>query len=215
MKTFESMNTYIVAATMAEIEPLIEKTSTSDFKLIITGVGSAATTFQLTKLLATEKPDLIIQAGIAGSFDNTLPLGTTVAVLRDRFADLGVEENNQWKDVFDLNLANKNDFPHVNGWLNNEGDLIKNVDIPTVTSITINEVTTNPSRISQFSKKYQPVIESMEGAAFHYACLQYKIPFLQLRSVSNYIGERDKNKWQIAAAIEDLNKRIIDILDKN
>ena len=214
MKTFESMNTYIVAATMAEIEPLIEKTSTSDFKLIITGVGCVATTFQLTRLLATEKPDLIIQAGIAGTFDNTLPLGITVAVLRDQFADLGVEENNEWKDVFDLNLTHENDFPHVNGWLNNDNEHIKDLGIPTVTSITINEVTTNSSRIDQFTKKYQPSIESMEGAAFHYACLQYKIPFVQLRAVSNYVGERDKKKWQIVDAIENLNKKVIDILDK-
>src|SRR5689334_7177769 len=152
MKTFESMNIYIVAATMAGIEPLIAQSDTADFKMIITGVGSVATTFHITKLLATEKPDLLIQAGIAGTFDNTMPLGTTVAVHRDRFADLGVEENDNWKDVFDLNLAHQNDIPYVDGWLNNQNDIIKNLNIQTVTSITINEVTTNPSRINQFIK---------------------------------------------------------------
>ena len=213
MKTFESMNIYIVAATMSEIEPLIDKTSTSDFKMIITGVGSVATAFHLTKLFAVEKPDLIIQAGIAGAFDNTMPLGTTVAVLRDRFADLGVEENNNWKDVFDLDLVHENDPPYVNGWLTNENEILNESGIPVVTGITINEVTTNDSRIRQFTKKYQPAIESMEGAAFHYTCLQYKIPFIQLRSISNYIGERDKKKWQMSLAIENLNKKIVDILE--
>ena len=215
MKTFESMNIYIVAATMSEIEPLIEKTSTADFKMIITGVGSVATTFHLTKLFAADKPDLIIQAGIAGTFDNTMPLGTTVAVLRDRFADLGVEEEDNWMDVFDLKLAHENDPPYVNGWLTNETELLKGLDIPSVSAITINEVTTNSSRIKQFIRKYEPAIESMEGAAFHYACLQFKIPFIQLRSVSNYIGERDKKKWQMPLAIENLNKKILEIIERN
>jgi futalosine hydrolase len=35
----------------------------------------------------------------------------------------------------------------------------------------------------------------MEGAALHYTCLMEKIPFMQLRSISNYIAERDKSKW--------------------
>ena len=45
----------------------------------------------------------------------------------------------------------------------------------------------------------------MEGAALHYVCLSEKIPFLQLRSVSNYVGERDKSKWALREAIMNLN----------
>ena len=209
------MNIYIVAATMAEIEPMIEKTSTAEFKIIITGVGSVATTFHLTKLLSSEKPDLIIQAGIAGAFDKNMPLGSTVAVQRDRFADLGVEENNKWNDIFDMGLGHENDPPYVNGWLNNNSELVHNLEIPAVTGITINEVTTNPARMNHFVNKYRPDIESMEGAAFHYNCLQYGIPFLQLRAISNYIGERDKKKWQMPAAIENLNKKILQIIESN
>ena len=45
----------------------------------------------------------------------------------------------------------------------------------------------------------------MEGAAFHYVCLQQKIKFLQLRSISNRVGERDKTKWAMKEAIANLN----------
>ena len=51
-----------------------------------------------------------------------------------------------------------------------------------------------------YENKFLPVIESMEGAALHYVCLMEKIPFLQIRSISNYIGERDKKKWNMKDA---------------
>jgi futalosine hydrolase len=40
------------------------------------------------------------------------------------------------------------------------------------------------------------------------------IPFLQVRSLSNFVGERDKSKWQIKEAIENLNKELIPIISK-
>ena len=54
-------------------------------------------------------------------------------------------------------------------------------------------------------EKFGADIESMEGAAFHYVCLQEKIKFLQLRSISNIAGERDKTKWTMKEAIVNLN----------
>lgn len=52
----------------------------------------------------------------------------------------------------------------------------------------------------------------MEGAALHYVCLQEHIPFLQIRAVSNDIGQRDKSKWDFKASIATLNKELTNIL---
>ena len=52
----------------------------------------------------------------------------------------------------------------------------------------------------------------MEGAAFHYVCLQQKINFLQIRGISNMVGERDKTKWKIKKAIENLNNELLKII---
>ena len=40
------------------------------------------------------------------------------------------------------------------------------------------------------------------------------IPFLQIRAVSNYIGERDKEKWKMKEAINNLNQTILKYVDK-
>ena len=114
------MKLYIAAATIMEIEPLIESPLMKDHQLVITGVGSLATAYLLTKMIKDHKPDLIIQAGIAGGFDTQLALGEVLIVKRDRIADLGVEEKGQWKDLVDLGLAHENDTPFNDGWLVNE-----------------------------------------------------------------------------------------------
>ncbi|MFZ1371603.1 MAG: futalosine hydrolase, partial [Ferruginibacter sp.] len=65
----------------------------------------------------------------------------------------------------------------------------------------------------QFIKQFKPGIETMEGAALHYVCLQENIPFLQIRSISNYVGERDKIKWKLKEAIENLNTDLIKLIN--
>jgi futalosine hydrolase len=55
---------------------------------------------------------------------------------------------------------------------------------------------------------YQADLESMEGAAFFYACLAEGVPFIEIRSVSNYVAERDKSYWNIPLAIQKLDKTL-------
>jgi futalosine hydrolase len=206
------MSVCIVAATSHELQPLLPFVAKEQYHFLITGVGSAATTYHLTQTLHHKKPSLFIQAGIAGCFDGNIPLAQAVIIQQDRFADLGVVEDSQWKDVFDMNLASENDPPYTNGWLvNPHQDLLRSLQLPLVKSITINEVTTHPERIKQLREKYNPTIESMEGAAFHYVCLQENIPFIQLRTISNYAGERNKEKWQLKQAIDSLAEHIMQI----
>ena len=65
----------------------------------------------------------------------------------------------------------------------------------------------------QLVETFAPQTETMEGAALHYVCLQQNLPFLQIRSISNEVGERDKSKWKIKEAVEDLNSELIKLLN--
>ena len=53
----------------------------------------------------------------------------------------------------------------------------------------------------------------MEGAAFFYACLLAKIPFLEIRSISNYVEARNRETWNLPLAINNLNQILIEILE--
>ncbi len=217
------MRVIITAATVAEWMPsFLEMNNlyTSESQRIKVqfhqaGVGMLATAVALTKLVAEEKPDLVIQAGIAGCFDNTIPLGKVVVISDESLADMGVEEDGKWKDIFDLKLEKSSYHPFErrklpNPWLA-KFNLLK---LPEVSAVTINEISTSKTRIQQIIKKYNPVTESMEGAALHYICREAGIPFLQVRGISNYIGERNKENWKIKEAIDNLNQSIIKYIDK-
>ena len=74
------------------------------------------------------------------------------------------------------------------------------------------EITTDRKKVRFYQEQFNPVIESMEGAALHYIGLQEKIPFLQLRSVSNYIAERNKKNWNMKEAVQSLNSELLKLL---
>lgn len=172
-----------------------------------------ATTYHLTKTFLHKRPDYCIQAGIAGSFHSGIPIGSVVVVYEELMGDMGAEENNEFKDVFDLGLMSDNDLPFNQKILKNsyiEG--LTKYGIPSVRSIGINEITTKRERIELLRKKFNPDIESMEGAAFHYVCIQEEIPFLQIRAISNFVGERDKANWNLKEAIRNLNNKLIEIV---
>ena len=206
------MNLLIVAATKFEIEPFLKEKNNAE--VLITGVGIPATIFHLTKRLLEKKYDLVIQAGIAGSFNDRINLAETVLVKEDTFADLGIEENGKFETLFETGFSGKNDFPYKNGWLVNDHSFFEKNKLTVVKGITVNKITDNHSQNDLNKEKFSADIESMEGAAFHYVCLQQKISFLQLRSISNMVGERDKTKWELRNAIENLNKELLEIIKK-
>ncbi|WP_205513699.1 futalosine hydrolase [Longitalea arenae] len=210
------MEILLIAATNLEIQPTINYLADQNllignnkFELLITGIGSMSTAYWLTKTIGKKRPDLLIQAGVGGSFSDKYPPGSLVLVQEEVTGDLGVEENDEFKDVFDMGLPQISD-PYTGKSLVNEHlELLQRFNLPLVKAVTISEISTRPVRIQQLQQKYQPVVESMEGAAFHYIALMEKIPYLQLRAVSNFVGERDKSKWKMKEAIQLLNEKLI------
>ena len=99
--------------------------------------------------------------------------------------------------------------------MNPHKELIKQTKLKVVNAVSVNHITTTRQMKGLYENKFQPVIESMEGAALHYVCLVEKIPFLQVRSISNYIGERNKKKWNIKDAVINLNNEIIKLTISN
>lgn len=214
------MKILLTAATTFEIEPtlqLIEKKGLSpniEVEVLITGIGPVSATYLLTTTIADKKPDLVIQAGIAGSFNyNDDEAGKVMLVKYDAFGDLGMEEKGKFTTVFDAGFAGKNHFPFTDGWLINPHPLLNNPALPVVKAVTINKVSDSSVQRQQLADTFTAHIETMEGAALHYVCLQQNVPFLQIRSISNEVGERDKSKWKMKEAIANLNNELINIMN--
>jgi len=201
-----TMRILLTAATKQEVEPYTIKNKTID--LLITGVGVPSTLFQLQKAIFSLQPDIIIQAGVAGSFSNSLSLGQVVLVKQDAFGDIGMEENKEFTPIFKSNFADANEFPFSDGWLINPSKLFSVSKLKNVKAITVNKVSDCEVQKNQSIIHFSPEIETMEGAAFHFIGLHQKIPFIQLRSISNTVGERDKSKWELKESIGNLNKEL-------
>lgn len=212
------MQILLTAATAKEIDPFLELHRNSklfpDVDVLISGIGLTSTTYHLTRHVQLKKPDLIIQAGVAGCFNKTIPLSAVVMITQDTIADQSVIELKKLKTLFSLDPVPQNKFPFQNGWLVNPlSPFMKNGKLRTVKGISVNQITTSKQMIRFYEKEFHPVTESMEGAALHYVCLMEKIPFLQIRSISNYIGERNKKKWNMKDSISKLNKILIQLLE--
>ncbi|NBO48130.1 MAG: futalosine hydrolase [Chitinophagia bacterium] len=198
------MKILAVAATELEIDAIQHITPRKGVSLLkeVVGVGQVATCFHLMDAIAKTSPDCIVQFGIAGAFSREFSIGDAVVVKSEIIGDMGVFENNRFHSIFDLNLQKENEFPYSSKQLiNPHATLLEKTSLKKVTAISVNEITTSPVRMNYYTSTYSSDIESMEGAAFHYCCLMKKIPFVQIRGISNYVGERNKELWNIHSAL--------------
>lgn len=216
------MKILLVSATKFEIAPLVKKFrkiaarknissyrfKNRSFDVLITGVGMTATAFHLGKML-DKKYDLVINAGIAGSFRKSIQLGSVVNVVSDCFADLGAEDGKKILTLKEIGFENISSHkPQV------ISKRIRKIlsALPQVKGITVNTVHGNSVSIKKAVKKFNPDIESMEGAAFFFACNHEKIPCIQVRAISNYVERRNKKKWKMDLAVRNLSVSVEKII---
>lgn len=223
------MNLLIVAATKLEIKPFLKNINCHDIDnmsinsfiyndlhidILITGIGLIFTTFQLTKALNEKKYDLIFNVGIAGSFNRNIQIGDIVNVVSEELADLGIENQKNFQTLFDSGFMAPDTFPFIEGKLKSSAIDNKELNtLPKVNAISANTAHGNEKTIKSIHKKFNPDIETMEGAAFFYVCLMEKVNFIQLRVISNYVESRNAEKWNIPLAINNLAQKLIQILD--
>jgi len=189
----------------------------ADIDLLISGVGSVATSWSLMNYISSsEKPFLAVNGGIAGSYNPEFPVGSVVMPVTDCFADSGIEDGSDFRTLFEAGLASPAEYPFSNGLLKVPEGLVtlyRGIAKP-VKAITVNTATGSESTRERLMRKFHPDIETMEGAAFFYVCLKENIPFISLRSVSNIVERRNKEKWDIPAAIEQLSLKLKELFNK-
>jgi futalosine hydrolase len=221
------MKLLIVSATMFEVAPLKEYLQENfveaayggfvrgelEVLLLCTGVGLPLTSFVLGKLISDIPFDLAVNAGVCGAFDRNLMIGDVVEVTSEEFGDLGVEEaDGSFTGIHQLGLIDPDRFPFKNGKLYNP----RNEDfdfLPKVKGTSVNRVHGYQASIDQFIKRSDAQVESMEGAAFFYACLIEKAAFIEVRAVSNYVEPRNRDNWNLPLAIDNLNNILIEMVD--
>jgi futalosine hydrolase len=183
--------------------------------VLTTGVGMVATAAWCARILAATHYDMALNFGVCGSFDAVLAPGTVVHVISDTIAELGAEDDDRFLSVHDLQLLGENEFPFEQGRLANRTPPDNPVlrALPGVSAITVNMVHGNERSIARVGERFEPQVESMEGAAFMYACRIQGVPFAQVRAVSNVVERRNRDAWKLPEAIRNLADTALKILD--
>ncbi len=177
---------------------------TIDF--LITGVGLPLAAFHLGRQLAANRYQLAVQLGVGGAYDRALPLGSLAQMASEQFADLGVEEaDGRFTTALDMGLTESDKWPFREGRLW-QSDPPFSERFPSVHGLSVNCVSGTAATIAQRRQRFPDAqVETMEGAAFFYACLLSQQPMLQIRALSNYVEPRQRANWRLAEAIETLN----------
>jgi futalosine hydrolase len=208
------MKLLITAATPEELLVARQLTAaTTTCRCAVTGVGIAPTAYHTLKCLQGDRYDLAVNIGIAGSFTGRLPVGSVCCVRKEYFGDCGVQTPAGFSTLFEERLQDGQAFPFVDGALHAPAPPLRLVaGVPAATGVTVHMASGEPQRIAGLQARFAPDIETMEGAAFFYVCLQENIPFLALRAISNRVGPRDKSKWDVPLALQRLGGALRDML---
>ncbi len=206
------MNILVLAATQMEIEGFQNWIKKSPFqgtcKFLITGPGIFFTTLYLSQTLSESQYDYLIQAGIAGSFKDSDPLGKVYQITEEIFGDFGARDHEKFLDIFSLGLCDPNQFPFQDKKLKNPNQIL---NLPVAKGITVNCASGDEETISRMKAQFDPGVETFEGAAFFYLGLDRNIPFFQIRAISNLVEPRNRLKWNIPLAIQSLNQTLIEV----
>jgi futalosine hydrolase len=218
------MKVLIVSATRFEVEHLLNQMDNISLETgrlissvyrdieidyLITGVGMTATAYYSGKVI-DDTYDAAINVGICGSFNRNIEIGAIVNVYEDCFSELGAEDGDAFLTLNELGLEGVTKISNSKLQISNSVVEL----LPKVTGITVNTSHGNESSIEKVIEKFHPYVESMEGAAFMMVCESERIPYLQIRSVSNYVERRNKESWNIPLAIKNLNAEVIKILNE-
>lgn len=208
------MQKLLISATTFEVQPFLTE---NDFKqieknqfqkgdstVLITGIGLMETAFQLTSFLTEKKVDFVLQAGVAGAYNNGLELGQLVEVTSEQYGDMGAEDHKNFLSTSQIPLPMPSIFKE---------DKIQNQQhypsLQAVSAISVNTTAGNTRTIANRELLFNAEIETMEGLALFRIAKALNIPFSQVRTISNYVEPRNKANWKMQLAIKQLNEFLV------
>lgn len=136
------------------------------------GVGTAECAAMTAKLICDRRPELMILAGIAGTYSEDVEIGETVVVESEVTADLGRYSDGEFTKLFQKTYR-------------------ASFTVPSLRKVRSNTVNTAGAIIAH---PIEADIENMEGAGFFAMCQKFDIPAMEIRTISNKVGESVSSK---------------------
>ncbi|MFW6324067.1 MAG: futalosine hydrolase [Desulfovibrionales bacterium] len=186
----------------------------TSFQVLETGIGPVNAAYKLGRWIGENKGRIrgVVNLGVAGGFDlNQLPLLSTVIVAREIWPEIGLRHGDR-VDPCGIGLS-MGSSPAGAVWDRIELEPAKNAAAmgielprkwPSVSGTTVAGVTGTLQGAERVHKAYPTDVESMEGFALGWVCMQEEVPFVQCRVISNRVGSREE--WNLKGALRELGE---------
>jgi futalosine hydrolase len=171
--------------------------------LLVSGIGPAAAAAATSHALALGSYDFCLSLGICGAFRGTADIGDVVVSTQLVAADLGAESPTGFLSMGALGWDD--DTVDVDEHLLRE-TLDKLGDAVTGPVLTVSTVTGTRARADELAARHGPVAEAMEGWGVWEAGRVDGRNVIEVRTVSNLIGDRDPSTWDFPAAFDALTR---------
>ncbi len=156
------------------------------------GVGPVEAASSVARTLALTPYRCVVNAGIGGAFPGSARVGEARLVTSERFADLGLENGEPLALPDGTHPIERADADA--GLLERCGRLA-----PPALGLTVSQVTTSASTGERLRARYGADIENMEGFAIFRSAARAGIPALEVRGISNLVGDRASSGWDFPA----------------
>jgi futalosine hydrolase len=180
----------VVCALRSELSAWVQRPGVD---VVASGVGSVEAAAATAHALGTTRYDAVINAGIAGGFRGRARIGDAVIVAEERLADFGLEDGGPLVLPEGARLADRA--------FSNDDLLARVGRLPyrIATGVTVSRVTTTNATAARLEHAYDADVESMEGFAVLRACERASVPGLEVRGISNLVGNRTESGWDFGA----------------
>ncbi len=164
----------------------------------VLGVGKAALASALTEAIVRSAPRGVLLFGVAGAFRKSgLQVGEVCVVGTDTFGDEGVLHPGGFTSVAELNLGPVGPFATANV----AQQVAERLGCRSVAGVTVSTCSGTDAAADILRLRSGADVETMEGAAAAMVCARFGMPFVQLRAISNFTGDRDRGQWDLTAAV--------------
>jgi futalosine hydrolase len=171
------------------------------------GVGPVESAARIARKLALGDYASVVNAGIAGAFPGRASVGDARIVEEEIMADFGLEGGGEFTLPGGATIAER---------ARADAGLLErcaNLGIPIGRGLTVSAVTTTRATGERFTRTYAPDVESMEGFSILRAAELAGVPAIEVRGISNYVGDRAESAWDFRAGARATVAALETILD--
>lgn len=195
----------------------------------LSGMGKTNAAHAATVLIREYSPSLMINFGIGGAYPSSeLAVGDIMVAETEIYGDEGVldKEGFHGTDYIGIPFLNRGRKKYFNEFDLDRGlaeaatgsarDAFRGIaDTPKVWSgrfVTVSTCTGTRKRAVELRKMWRAICENMEGAAIAHICELHGVPMIEIRGVSNLVGDRDTSAWDVKLASRNCCEAVMQLL---